>query len=137
MCSLIFVHENFSYLYDPILYGACNSSKVPLLCEHISNIYGHIVNAVCEQKTTFIPNNSKTWKHFSVQKSFHRFIAYPKHKKISIRLTVIQLLKMILIHLANIHDFLFRLQLSNLSLYAFFNIKLKYKLYEIIWVHFH
>ena len=87
-----FVHEKFSYLYDPILYGACNSSEVSLLCVHISNIYGHIVNAVCEQKATFIPNNSKTRNHFSMQKSFHHFIAYPKHQKISIRLFVIQLL---------------------------------------------
>ena len=35
---------------------------------HISNIYGHIVNTFCEHKATFIPNNSRTRNHFSMQK---------------------------------------------------------------------
>ena len=82
----------FILVWSNIIWSLQFIWSVPIVYAHISNIYGHIVNAVCEQKTTFIPNNSKIRNHFSMQKSFHHFIAYPKHQKISIRLFVIQLL---------------------------------------------
>ena len=81
----------FILVWSNIIWSLQFIWSVPIVC-YVSNIYGHIVNAVCEQKATFIPNNSKTRNHFSMQKSFHHFIAYPKHQKISIRLFVIQLL---------------------------------------------
>ena len=132
----------FILVWSNIIWSLQFIWSVPIVC-YVSNIYGHIVNAVCEQKATFIPNNSKTRNHFSMQKSFHHFIAYPKHQKISIRLFCNSTSGIMLLHSANIYDFLFRFWLLNHPLQKSYNdtlkclsINMKYEHYKSYLCHF-
>ena len=82
----------FILVWSNIIWSLQFIWSVPIVCAYIEYIWSYCERSLRTKNYIRIPNNSKIRNHFSMQKSFHHFIAYPKHQKISIRLFVIQLL---------------------------------------------